>query len=124
MTLEKGKVVAFVATKDAARARTFYEGVLRLRVVGDDQFALVLDAQGTTIRVAKVEAPVIAPYTVLGWEVGDIEGTVAGLKSRGVVFERYSFLEQNALGIWTAPGGARVAWFKDPDGNVLSVSQP
>jgi catechol 2,3-dioxygenase-like lactoylglutathione lyase family enzyme len=121
--LNEGKVVAFVATKRADRARTFYEGVLGLRVVSDDDFALVLDANGTTVRVTKVEEPVIAPHTVLGWEVADITASVRILKERGVSFERYSSLEQDSLGIWAAPGGARVAWFKDPDGNVLSVTQ-
>ncbi len=117
------KLVAFVATRDAARARRFYGETLGLRVVSEDDFALVLDANGTTVRVAKVEAVALAPYTVLGWEVCDITATVAALGKQGVVFERYAFLEQDARGIWTAPGGARVAWFKDPDGNVLSVSQ-
>jgi catechol 2,3-dioxygenase-like lactoylglutathione lyase family enzyme len=122
--LNEGRVVAFVATKHAGRARGFYEGVLGLRVVSDDDFALVLDANGTTVRVAKVAEPVVAPYTVLGWEVADIAASVRALKERGVAFERYSSLEQDMLGIWIAPGGARVAWFKDPDGNVLSVTQP
>src|SRR5579883_2054266 len=116
-------IVAFVATTNAARARGFYEGVLGLRVVSDDDFALVLDANGTTVRVAKVREITLAPYTVLGWEVADIEAKVRGLRDQAVRFETYSFLEQDALGIWTAPSGARVAWFKDPDGNVLSLTQ-
>jgi catechol 2,3-dioxygenase-like lactoylglutathione lyase family enzyme len=121
--LTEGKVMAFVATTHSERARAFYEGVLGLRVVSDDDFALVLDANGTTVRVVHVPEVVVAPYTALGWEVADIVTSVRRLGERGVVFERYASFEQDNLGIWTAPGGARVAWFKDPDGNVLSVTQ-
>jgi catechol 2,3-dioxygenase-like lactoylglutathione lyase family enzyme len=118
-----GKVVAFVATKDSVRARKFYEGVLELRIVHEDEFALVVDANGTPLRITKVRDMVVAPYTVLGWEVSDVVARVKTLQARGVSFERYDFLEQDPLGTWTAPSGARVAWFKDPDGNVLSLSQ-
>ncbi|MDP9000138.1 MAG: VOC family protein [Myxococcota bacterium] len=121
--LAQGKVMAFVATMHSEQARAFYEGVLGLRVVSDDEFALVLDANGTTVRVVHVREFVAAPYTALGWEVADIVTSVRRLRERGVVFERYASFEQDNLGIWTSPGGARVAWFKDPDGNVLSVTQ-
>jgi catechol 2,3-dioxygenase-like lactoylglutathione lyase family enzyme len=117
------KIVAFVATTDGARARAFYEGALGLMVKNDDAFALVLDAGGTTLRVQKVRDMKPAPYTALGWEVADIRATVAALAKKGVTFERYDHLEQDALGVWTTPSGARVAWFKDPDGNVLSLTQ-
>jgi catechol 2,3-dioxygenase-like lactoylglutathione lyase family enzyme len=115
-------IVAFVPTKDAEKAKAFYVGVLGLRFVKDDGFALVLNANGIMIRVAKAEFTP-APFTILGWQVTDIEKLVAGLQAKGVRFERFGFLEQDALGIWTAPSGDKVAWFKDPDGNVLSVSQ-
>jgi catechol 2,3-dioxygenase-like lactoylglutathione lyase family enzyme len=115
-------IVAFVPTKDAAKARAFYEGVLGLRFVKDDGFAMVLDANGIMVRVAKAQFTP-APFTILGWQVTDIEKMVADLQEKGVRFERFGFFEQDALGIWTAPGGDKVAWFKDPDGNVLSVSQ-
>ena len=117
-------IVAFVPTKDAEKARGFYEGVLGLRFVKDDGFALVLDANGILVRVAKVQ-PQFTPasFTILGWQVTDIEKMVAGLQGRGVTFERFGFFEQDKLGIWTAPTGEKVAWFKDPDGNILSVSQ-
>ena len=121
--LSDGKIVAFVATKDSARAKKFYESVLGLSVVHEDDFALVFDGNGTRVRIAKVRDIVLAPYTVLGWEVMDIGQEAKTLTLRGVTFERYDFLEQDPVGIWTAPGGARVAWFKDPDGNVLSISQ-
>jgi len=115
-------IVAFVPTKDTEKARAFYEGVLGLRFVKDDGFALVLDANGIMVRVAK--APFTpAPFTVLGWQVSDIKKVVTGLQRKGVQFERFGFFEQDELGIWTAPTGDKVAWFKDPDGNVLSVSQ-
>jgi catechol 2,3-dioxygenase-like lactoylglutathione lyase family enzyme len=115
-------IVAFVPTKDAEKAKAFYVGVLGLRFVKDDGFALVLDANGIMIRVSKAEFTP-APFTILGWQVADIEKIVAGLQTKGVRFERFGFLEQDALGIWTAPTGDKVAWFKDPDGNILSVSQ-
>jgi catechol 2,3-dioxygenase-like lactoylglutathione lyase family enzyme len=116
-------LVAFIATSDAARARSFYETTLGLRLVSDDAFALVFDANGTHLRVAKVDQPTVAPYTVLGWNVPGIEATARGLAARGVTFERFPGLSQDDLGIWTAPGGARVAWFKDPDGHLLSLTE-
>jgi len=124
MMLGSTNIVAFVPTADAARARAFYEGVLGLRFVKDDGFAIVLDANGIMIRVAKVGkdfAP--AQFTILGWQVSDIENMVRGLQAKGVHFEIFGFFKQDELGIWTAPTGDKVAWFKDPDGNVLSVSQ-
>ena len=121
--IAEGKLIGFVATTNAERAREFYEGVLGLKVTSDDPFALALDANGTMIRVQKVKDAVIAPYTALGWRVADVRREVRALKERGVAFEVYGFLEQDADAIWTAPGGAKIAWFKDPDGNVLSLSQ-
>jgi catechol 2,3-dioxygenase-like lactoylglutathione lyase family enzyme len=121
--LASSKVVAFVATSDAARAKAFYGGVLGLTLVYEDDFAVVFDAHGTTLRVATVPDVVLAPYTVLGWNVDDIARVARGLTQAGVQFERYPWMEQNELGVWNAPGGAKVAWFKDPEGNVLSLSQ-
>src|SRR5271170_3693174 len=115
-------IVAFVPTKDADKAKGFYVGVLGLQFVKDDGFALVLDANGIKVRVAKAQFTP-APFTILGWQVPHIEKMVTALQEKGVHFERFGFFEQDALGIWTAPGGDKVAWFKDPDGNVLSVSQ-
>ena len=116
-------IVAFVPTKDSAKARSFYEGVLGLRFVKDDGFALVLDANGIMVRISKAPDFKPAPFTILGWKVSGIEKVVAGLQGKGVLFERFSFFQQNKLGIWTAPTGDQVAWFKDPDGNILSVSE-
>ena len=115
-------IVAFVPTKDTEKARAFYEGVLGLRFVKDDGFALVLDANGIMVRVAKAQFTP-APFTILGWQVSDIKKVVTGLQGKDVRFERFGFFEQDELGIWTAPTGDMVAWFKDPDGNVLSLSQ-
>ena len=117
-------IVAFVPTNDTEKARAFYEGVLGLRFVKDDGFAMVLDANRIMVRVAKVPPPFVpAPFTILGWQVPDIEKMAAGLQEKGVHFERFGFFKQDDLGIWTAPTGDKVAWFKDPDGNILSVSQ-
>jgi len=115
-------IVAFVPTKDTEKSRAFYEGVLGLRFVKDDGFAMVMDANGIMVRVAKAQFTP-APFTILGWQVPEIEKMVEGLQTKGVKFERFGFFEQDALGIWTAPTGDKVAWFKDPDGNILSVSQ-
>ena len=122
--LDNQEIMAFIPTLDFDRSRAFFEGVLGLRFVNNDGFAMVLESNDTTIRVAKVQKDwTPAPFTILGWKVKSIETIVAGLAERGVVFERFSFFEQDPLGIWTAPSGDKVAWFKDPDGNTLSVSQ-
>jgi len=121
--LASGKVVGFVPTKDSVRARSFYEGKLGFQFVSDDMFALVMRAGETMIRIAKTSDFSPAPYTVLGWEVSNIEDMVAWLNKRGVAFEKYPFVQDKEMGIWTTPNGDKVAWFKDPDGNVLSVSQ-
>jgi len=117
------KLVAFVGTLNAARAKEFYGGVLGLRLTSEDGFALVFDANGTTLRVSVVRELVPAGYTVLGWLVPNIEQAVRELTQRSVVFQRFDGFGQDDLGIWSAPGGARVAWFRDPDGNTLSVTQ-
>jgi catechol 2,3-dioxygenase-like lactoylglutathione lyase family enzyme len=120
--LQDAELVAFVATSDIDRARGFYCDVLGLAVLEESPFALVLDANGVTVRVTPVEVPVIAPYTVLGWQVGDTTSKVRQLAGAGVTCERFDGMEQDADGIWTAPGGARIAWFRDPDGHLLSVT--
>jgi catechol 2,3-dioxygenase-like lactoylglutathione lyase family enzyme len=116
-------IVAFVPITDGARARAFYEGVLGLKFVKDDGFALVFDANGIMVRAAKMKEVVPAQFTVLGWQVRNIENVVRGLQGKGVKFEIFGFFKQDELGIWTAPTGDKVAWFKDPDGNMLSVSE-
>jgi catechol 2,3-dioxygenase-like lactoylglutathione lyase family enzyme len=115
-------IVAFVPTKDTEKARALYEGVVGLRFVKDDGFAMVMDANGIMVRVAKAQFTPV-PFTILGWQVPEIEKMVEGLQAKGVKFERFGFFEQDALEIWISPTGDKVAWFKDPDGNILSVSQ-
>jgi len=122
-TLPSSDCVAFVATASLARARAFYEKALGLKVTGESPIAVTFDANGTTVRTVLVERPVIAPYTTLGWTVADISASVRELTSRGVKFERFDGVEQDELGVWRSPGGAQVAWFKDPDGNTLSLTQ-
>jgi catechol 2,3-dioxygenase-like lactoylglutathione lyase family enzyme len=123
--LGTSKLMAFAAVTDTARARAFYEGVLGLRLVEDEKpFALVFDANGTMLRVTPVHDHRPLPHTVLGWEVVSIESTVQSLKAAGVEFLRFPGLNDTLLlGIWTSPSGAQVAWFKDPDGNMLSITQ-
>jgi catechol 2,3-dioxygenase-like lactoylglutathione lyase family enzyme len=123
--LGASKLVAFAPVTDSAKARAFYEGVLGLRLVEDQMpFALVFDANGTMLRVTPVGKHHPAPFTVLGWEVESIEATVERLTAVGVPFLRYPGLNDgDPLGIWTSPSGARIAWFNDPDGNVLSLTQ-
>lgn len=123
--LELKRIVAFVVTTKPDEAIDFYGNKLGFKLFGDDGFALVFDAGGTIVRVVKMRDGGFSPasYTVLGWEVDDVARAVAELASRGIPCERFPGLPQDESGIWSAPGGARVAWFKDPDGNVLSVSQ-
>ena len=125
MGLNHCKLMAFAATTDPAKARAFYSGVLGLRLVADEApFALVFDAGGTMLRVTTVKEHNPDPFTVLGWQVDSIESTVSELVAAGVEFQRYQGMNDKAPnGIWNSPNGARVAWFKDPDGNVLSVTE-
>jgi catechol 2,3-dioxygenase-like lactoylglutathione lyase family enzyme len=117
------KVVAFVPTLNADRARTFYAETLGLEFVRDDGFALLFKAGANLLRVARVPSHTPAGFTILGWEVADVGATARGLGERGLKMERFPGMQQDELGIWTAPSGDQVAWFKDPDGNILSLSR-
>jgi catechol 2,3-dioxygenase-like lactoylglutathione lyase family enzyme len=117
------KLVAFVATRNPGRAKEFYRDVLGLRLISEDPFALVFDAAGTMLRIATVQELAPAKYTVLGWQVQDIVRTAKDLQKANVNLERYPGMRQDDVGIWNSPSGARVAWFKDPDGNTLSITQ-
>ena len=121
--LESSDLMAFVAATDLRRARAFYEQALGLPVLEHNDFACVLDAHGTTLRVTAVPEVARGGYTVLGWRVTDIVAAVRDLCARGVTFLRHEGMSQDEHGIWTAPGGAKVAWFADPDGNTLSLTQ-
>jgi len=120
--LGSSDLVGFVATTDLARARAFYGDVLGLEHVGESPVAQIFNVNGTALRVTLVDHAITAPYTVLGWSVVDIEKTMRSLEAKGVTFERFPGMNQGDLGVWTTPGGDRVAWFKDPDGNVLSLT--
>ncbi|CAN5138892.1 VOC family protein [soil metagenome] len=121
--LDTTPVMVFAATRDAARARVFYQSKLGLRFVADEPTALVFNLAGTELRIQKVDSFTPHPFTALGWQVSDLQRKVAGLLEAGVVFERYPGMEQDANGVWTAPDGARIVWFKDPDGNTLSLTE-
>lgn len=121
--LSESEIMGFIPTKDGAKARSFYVDNLGLRFISDDRFALVVESHGTIIRISKVENFTPFPFTILGWRVSNIEEEVRSLTSRGVSFQRFSGFDQNELGIWTSPDGTKVAWFKDPDANLLSLSQ-
>jgi catechol 2,3-dioxygenase-like lactoylglutathione lyase family enzyme len=117
-------IIGFVATLDPARAKRFYRDTLGLHLVSEQMpFALVFDAHGTMLRVTVVKEFRPAGYTVLGWQVPDIVIAAKALQQAGVQFEQYPGMKQDELGIWTSPGGGKVAWFKDPDGNTLSISE-
>lgn len=122
--LASGKMVGFLITTDYEKARAFYEGKLGFEFVSLDQFALVMKAGEHQIRISKTQSS-FTPFhgTVLGWEVPDLSAMVDWLAHRGITFEKYPFAQDKERGIWTTPTGSKVAWFKDPDGNVLSVSQ-
>lgn len=121
--LKSQPIIAFVATMKPERARKFYANTLGLKLVSEDGFALAFDAGGTMLRVAIVPRLVPAGYTVLGWIVPNIRQTATKLTRRGIIFKRYEGMPQDELGIWTAPGGAKIAWFEDPDGNTLSLTE-
>lgn len=121
--LANSDVIAFVSTVDLAKARAFYEAVLGLPMVDEDVYACVFDAHGTMLRVTAVAEVVLPGYTVLGWRVDDISETVTRLDSLGIESARYNGMEQDAQGVWTTPNGDRIAWFTDPDGNILSLTQ-
>lgn len=125
MYLTTSEPIAFIPTTDAAAARNFYETALGLDFISDDNFALVfrVGSSRTMLRIARTPQPFTpAPFTIFGWEVPDIHATIADLKTRGVEFLQYDYFQQDEAGVWTAPGGAQVAWFNDPDGNTLSLS--
>jgi catechol 2,3-dioxygenase-like lactoylglutathione lyase family enzyme len=117
------KIKAFIPTLNAARAKAFYRDVLGLTLLSEDPYALAFDAHGIMLRVTPVAALSPHPFTVLGWEVEDIASVVRALNQKGVRFERFDFLQQDELSIWNAPSGSKVAWFKDPDGNILSLTE-
>lgn len=122
--LGQSEIIAFAATVDSDKARSFYEGILGLEFNSEDEFAVVYNVRGVELRLQKVPALNPQPHTQLGWSVSSIDQVVRALGGRGVAFQRYSYLKQDAHGVWMAPSGAKVAWFKDPDGNLISLTEP
>jgi catechol 2,3-dioxygenase-like lactoylglutathione lyase family enzyme len=122
--LSKYPIVGFVTIVNVERAKAFYRDTLGLRLISEEPpYALVFDANGIMLRLGMAKELPSVPGTVLGWQVSDASAVARDLEQSGIRFERYSHLKQDAQGIWTAPSGAKVAWFKDPDGNILSISE-
>ncbi len=121
--LSNQKLKAFIPTINPERAKAFYGEVLGLKFIYQDNFAVEFDADGTSLRINIVRDLHPHPFTVLGWDVKNINLYIEALVKKGIRFERYDFIEQDELGIWTSPSGSKVAWFKDPDGNLLSLSE-
>jgi catechol 2,3-dioxygenase-like lactoylglutathione lyase family enzyme len=120
--LSNQPLMAFIPVGDLGAARSFYGELLGLRVTEENPYAVVLDAGGTMLRLAQVEDLRPQPFTIAGWRVLDIGRSIDMLKDRGVDFIRYDGMDQDANGIWTTSGGDQIAWFKDPDGNTLSLT--
>lgn len=121
--LSDKKLKAFIPTVMPDKAKLFYQDILGLKLLSEDNYALEFEANGILLRITIVNELKPHPFTVLGWDVDNISATIKSLNEKGVVCEKYDFLEQDNLGVWTSPGGTKVAWFKDPDGNVLSLSE-
>jgi len=121
--LKNSRIVGFVATSMPEISKQFYSELLGLVLVEETPFAIVLESKNAVIRVQKTDHVCPPPYTSLGWEVEDITATVYSLSDSGLEFEQFEGLEQDDLGVWNVPGGSKVAWFKDPDGNLLSLTQ-
>ena len=121
--LARFDVMAFVPVSNFEEAKAFYSDVLGLEIVDETPFAIALDANGTSVRLTLVDDFEPQPFTILGWRVADIARSVIELADAGVSFERFEGMTQDMIGIWTAPDGAKVAWFRDPDGNLLSLTQ-
>jgi catechol 2,3-dioxygenase-like lactoylglutathione lyase family enzyme len=121
--LSDKKLRAFVPTSNQEKAKLFYKNVLGLKLLSEDKYALEFDANGTLLRVTTVQDLQPQQFTVLGWGVDDISSTIKSLSDKNIFCEKYDFFEQDELGVWIAPNGSKVAWFKDPDGNVLSLTE-
>jgi catechol 2,3-dioxygenase-like lactoylglutathione lyase family enzyme len=122
--LETANLVAFLSTAHPTESRRFYGETLGLISLGEDAHALLFDCNGTTLRIQKMKSVAPGPQTALGWQVSDLVREMRALASKGVTFLRYEGLEQDRTGVWTDPRGALTAWLKDPDGNVLSLTEP
>jgi predicted enzyme related to lactoylglutathione lyase len=117
------KLTAFVATTKPDEAKAFYKTILGLKLLSEDNFALEFEANKTVLRIAIVQKFTPQPFTVLGWDVEDIVSAIKSLNDKNVFCEKYDFLKQDESGVWASPNGSKVAWFKDPDGNILSLTE-
>jgi catechol 2,3-dioxygenase-like lactoylglutathione lyase family enzyme len=117
------KLKAFVPTKNPENARIFYRDILGLKLISEDNFAMEFDSNGTKIRITNVQELKPQPFTILGWDVDNIVSAIKLLNEKNIYCEKYDSLKQDELGIWISPEGTKVAWFKDPDGNILSFSE-
>lgn len=122
--LGSATITALVGTMKPEMSKAFYEDTLGLKFIADDTYAMIFEGKNAHVRVSRVPAVMPAQYAVLAFTVDDIDKAVDGLTAKGVVFARFGFFVQDAKGIWTAPDGTKVAWFHDPDLNLLSVVQP
>jgi predicted enzyme related to lactoylglutathione lyase len=121
--LINNKVKAFVPIKDQTKAKMFYQDLLGLNLLNEDPYGLEFDLDSSVLRLSMVESHQPAQYTILGWKVSDIYAEMTELEARGIIFEQFNMQNQDARGVWDAPDGTKVAWFKDPFGNVLSLDQ-
>src|SRR5258707_1232263 len=117
------KIKAFAPTTKPGEAKEFYRDILGLKLLSEDDYALEFDANGVLLRISIVPELKPQAFTILGWNVPDISSIIQSLNQKGIVCKKYDFMEQDSLGIWTSPGGSKVAWFNDPDGNVLSLTE-
>ena len=121
--LSDKKLKAFIPTIKPEKAKAFYQEILGLELLSEDEYALEFNANGVLLRVTTVPSLKPHEFTIMGWNVPDMVSLIRLMNNKGIIFEKLSFLKQDVLGIWTAPGGAKVAWFKDPDGNLLSLTE-
>jgi predicted enzyme related to lactoylglutathione lyase len=117
------KLKSFIPTTIPEKAKVFYRDVLGLKLLSEDHYASEFDANGVLLRITTVPSLKPQEFTVLGWNVPDIKSLIGQMNDKGIICEKYDFLEQDKLGIWNSPGGSKVAWFKDPDGNLLSLTE-
>ena len=123
MTLGDHDLIAFSQTVHPEKAKAFYGGVLGLNLVEDSPFAIAFRSGRTSLRIQKVQSFSPSPFTTLGWQVPHVRAAAQQLVAKGVSFQRYEGMKQDDLGIWLSPGGSQICWFKDPDGNTLSLTQ-
>lgn len=121
--LSEPKITAFLPTTNPEQSKQFYEEVLGLQIISEDDYAIEIKGNGALLRITIVPELNPHPFTVLGFKIDDIDSQVLSLSNKGVEFEKYDTFDQNELGIWTSPSKAKVAWFKDPDGNILSLTE-